>query len=411
MTVMAMSAVACGSSAATAADPGNASGVLPPYTGTLLASGRMASLAPAARQEWESYVLASRSGMAADQQRVQGELRTLGAASVRRPPNTASDFTWQSQWTAAWAASTAGRTLISTVRSYQTPSGGWGKHIDYAQGPRQPGMGYNSESDEWAYVGTIDNSATVTEMRLLALAAATDTAAAGAFDRGLSYLLQAQFPGGCWPQVFPLMGSYHDAITNNDDALVNVVRLLRDVSFGRHAFVRAGRRAQAAVAVDRASNCLVAIQVVVDGARTTWAQQHDPITGVPVIGRSYELPGLAGREGARVMDVLMEDPAPSATVAAAVHAAAAWYRRTAIPNVVYIADAGLVTSQGSGPLWPRVTEINSGRALFANRDGIPLYDYALLTDRRSGYAWYSSEPASSLNRYATWSRVHPQQLR
>jgi PelA/Pel-15E family pectate lyase len=409
--MMGVANAACGSASATAADQTETPGVLPPYQGTLLASARLSALAPAARQEWEAYLLASRSAMAADQQRIQGELRTLGSSSVRRPPNTASDFTWQSQWTAAWAASPAGRALISTVRSFQTASGGWGKHIDYAQGPRQPGMGYNSESDEWAYVGTIDNSATVTEMRLLALVAASDSAAASAFDRGLSYLLQAQFPSGCWPQVFPLMGSYHDAATHNDDAMVGVLRLLRDVSTGRHAFVVANRRTQVTTAVERANACLVSTQVMVDGVRTTWAQQHDPITGAPVIGRSYELPGLAGREGARVLDVLMEDPAPSSAVTASVHAAAAWYRRTAIPNVVYVADAGLVASQGNGPLWPRITDISSGRAVFANRDGIPLYDYALLTDRRSGYAWYSAEPASSLSRYTTWARTHPQQLR
>ena len=50
------------------------------------------------------------------------------------------------------------------------------------------------------------------------------------FLRGVDYLLAAQYPNGGWPQVFPLEGSYHDAITFNDGALVNVLSLLHDVA-------------------------------------------------------------------------------------------------------------------------------------------------------------------------------------
>jgi PelA/Pel-15E family pectate lyase len=33
------------------------------------------------------------------------------------------------------------------------------------------------------------------------------------------YLLAAQFPNGGWPQVWPLEGGYHDAVTFNDNAV------------------------------------------------------------------------------------------------------------------------------------------------------------------------------------------------
>ena len=36
--------------------------------------------------------------------------------------------------------------------------------------------------------------------------------------RGLDYTFAAQFPNGGWPQVWPLEGGYHDAITFNDGA-------------------------------------------------------------------------------------------------------------------------------------------------------------------------------------------------
>jgi hypothetical protein len=45
--------------------------------------------------------------------------------------------------------------------------------------------------------------------------------------------------------------------------------------------------------------------------------------------------------------------------------------------------------------------------MFSNRDGVKLFDWNQLTDRRQGYAWYGREPAWILNRYDRWARVHP----
>jgi hypothetical protein len=38
---------------------------------------------------------------------------------------------------------------------------------------------------------------------------------------------------------------------------------------------------------------------------------------------------------------------------------------------------------------------------------VKLYDYDRLTDRRTGYAWYSREPAAALKQYERWSGEHP----
>ena len=379
---------------------------VPDYVGTLLTPARISVLPTTQQAAWQAYVLRSRQRMGADMALVNTELARIGLSSVIRPPNTASDFAVSNTWTAAWVATAEGRATIKAVLSYQTSSGGWGKHIDYALGPRGAGVGYNSESDEWAYVGTIDNGATVNELRLLAVAAPTDTAARSSFERGAAYLLDAQFPSGCWPQVWPLMGSYHDAATNNDNAAVNVMRFLRDIDRGTFAFVAAGTRTRATAAFALATQCLLTTQIVLQSVRTTWGQQHDPLTNEPVIGRSYELPSQAGQEGARILDLLMEDATPSAAIVTAVHAAAAFYKATAIPNVRYVSGTGLVPTAGAGPLWARMTEIGTNRPIFANRDGIRLYDFDLLTDRRTGYSWYGGEPATSLKTYDTWARTH-----
>jgi len=43
----------------------------------------------------------------------------------------------------------------------------------------------------------------------------------------------------------------------------------------------------------------------------------------------------------------------------------------------------------------------------ANRDGVKLYDWNKLTDRRSGYAWYTTKPAETLAAFKSWSRANP----
>ena len=82
---------------------------------------------------------------------------------------------------------------------------------------------------------TFDNDSTYSELRYLA-----EVAAAGgetrrvdawrqAFLRGLDYVFAAQYPNGGWPQIYPLAGSYHDDITFNDDAMIHLLTLLRDI--------------------------------------------------------------------------------------------------------------------------------------------------------------------------------------
>ena len=71
-----------------------------------------------------------------------------------------------------------------------------------------------------------------------------------AFDKGVVYLLNAQYPNGGFPQVYPLQGGYHDAITFNDNAFAQVADLLATVAArqGDFAFVapELAGRAQAA---------------------------------------------------------------------------------------------------------------------------------------------------------------------
>ena len=106
----------------------------------------------------------------------------------------------------------------------------------------------------WNYVGTLDNDATNTELRFLALVSAATPGPDGeayraSFLRGIRYLLAAQFPNGGWPQVWPLEGGYHDAITFNDNAVTESAETAhrrRQRVQATTAFVPADLRRQAA---------------------------------------------------------------------------------------------------------------------------------------------------------------------
>jgi PelA/Pel-15E family pectate lyase len=375
-------------------------------TASLLGSARLARLPAAERERWTAYVRTSREWRARDQALLAGELRALGRERMTRAPYVRESFELKPWMSGAWLRGDSARRMAETILSFQTPSGGWSKHVDMRGGPRAPGQSFFSETDQWQYIATLDNNATTSQLRFLARAdsAAPDPRVRAAFLRGVGYLLAAQLPNGCWPQVWPLQGGYHDAATFNDDAIANAAALLHDVADGGFPFVPAAQRARASAAFDRAIECVLAAQVVVGGRRTIWGQQHDPLTLAPTHARSYEPASLATKESAGVMRLLMALPRPDARAVAAVHAAAAWFRANAIHGYAYDFDTGRRAEPGAGPLWARMAEIGTDRPIFSNRDGVVLYDYERLTDRRTGYGWYSEEPAAALRRYERWAR-------
>ena len=120
------------------------------------------------------------------------------------------------------------------------------------------------------------------------------------FIKGIHYLLAAQFPNGGFPQVWPLEGGYHDAITFNDNAVSESAETLSDVAEAKpgYDFVPADLRKQAAAAVDKALQCILESQIVINGKKTVWAQQEDALTLAPVSARNYEPGALAASESA-----------------------------------------------------------------------------------------------------------------
>jgi PelA/Pel-15E family pectate lyase len=211
--------------------------------------------------------------------------------------------------------------------------------------------------------------------------------------------------------VWPLQGGYHDAITYNDNAMLNVLALLRDVSKtnSEFAFVpkKYGRRA--AISLRQGTACILATQIDVAGRRTVWCQQHDMLTLQPASARNYEMPSQASSESADLMIFLMEQPDPGPELIAAINDAATWFEKTKINDLAYKFDAKqgrqLVPAPGNGPIWARDYELGTDRPIFGDRDR-SIHDNVneISKERRNGYAWYNPAPERALEQYADWKK-------
>ena len=387
----------------------------------------------AARPAWKAYLENSIRQQQADQDFLQAEMKSNKLATASEPPTSASPKGTPLGRPAGWYASDEARRIADCVVSFQTPAGGWSKHTDFAHHVRAPGELFAGNNNSrfiiandfdrpagvhWSYVGTFDNGATTTELRFLAkVISANGTNSAAwrkAFARGLDYIFAAQFPNGGWPQVWPLQGGYHDAVTFNDDAMLDVIELLRAVAGGKKdfTFVPPDLRAQSAASAQRGVDCILAAQIKVDGRRTVWCQQHDAITLQPVSARNYEMPSESSSESGSIALFLMQLPNPDSNVVAAVNAAAAWFEKTKIMDkafrVVGSESRKLVDVPGSGPIWARYYEIGTDKPIFGDRDQTIHDDVNEISrERRKGYGWFKDTGKRVLQHYAEWAKAHP----
>jgi PelA/Pel-15E family pectate lyase len=238
----------------------------------------------------------------------------------------------------AWYASEEARTIADRVVERQSPAGAWTKGIDYSR-PRER-AGAAEAVDVWSR-GTLDNNATTAEMRFLTRVIAADTSERSrpwraAFLRALDYIFAAQYPNGGFPQIYPLAGGYHDAITYNDSAMTHALEVLRDVAERRagYEFVPDASRAEAERRLRRGIECILATQITTpDGHRTVWCQQHDALTLRPCAARNFEPIAASAQESALLVEFLRTVVDRSPAVPGAIDEALAWFSRVALRGV------------------------------------------------------------------------------
>jgi PelA/Pel-15E family pectate lyase len=397
-----------------------------------LTAERVATLPEASQPAWKEYLQRSARQHKADRDFFRGEMKQHGITNSVTPPSGHAAHSMPLDNRAIWYRSDEARHIADDIVSFETPAGGWSKNLNMTSHSRAPGELFGPENGSqhlstgdfdvapaWDYVGTIDNDSTTTELRFLAKVISENGSESTAlyrasFSRGLDYLFAAQFPNGGWPQVWPLQGGYHDAITLNDDAMLNVLQLLRDVSDGQNefAFVPQEIRTRATESFNRGMDCLLALQVVVNGRRTIWCQQNDALKMKPCSARNYEMPSLASGESANILLFLMQLPQPTPEEISAVHAAAAWFEKTKLMNVAFKSNGStgrhLISVPGNGPIWARYYEIADDKPIFGDRDK-SIHDTVdeISKERRNGYSWYGNGAKRALEHYAKWSRSHP----
>jgi len=310
-----------------------------------------------------------------------------------------------------WFQSEEGRRIADNVLTWQTPHGSWPKNRDTASEP------FNGKSDDLH--GTFDNSATIGELRFLARAfrATNEPRYRQAFLKGLSHILEAQYPTGGWPQFYPLSKGYHRHITFNDNAMVRILELLREVSESSdYGFLETESRTKAKVAVTKGIDCILRTQIKQDDKLTAWCAQHDEKTLEPAWARSYEPPSISGAESVGVVRFLMSVEEPTQAIIAAIEGAVGWFRSAAIHGIRLETftdaegqdDKRVVADPDAGLLWARFYEIGNNRPIFLDRDSVVRYTFSEIgQERRTGYAYYGGWATRLLtDEYPRWREKH-----
>jgi PelA/Pel-15E family pectate lyase len=389
---------------------------------------RIGALPDGERGAWVEYLARSQAQHLADRAALAAELPP--GATPPPPPQAVgpSQYNMPLDRPSDWYGSAQARRIADAIVSFQTPAGGRSKNQDRTIA-RLPGQRFSNDAETmeqnpanfdapadrfWTFVGTLDNEATWTEMRFLAKVAAHAPGAQGdawraSIERGVRYLLNAQYPNGGWPQIWPLEGGFHDSITFNDNAVANAAMLLRDVSQGREGFdfVSNDLKSRAGEATHKAVEVILAAQVRQGDRLLGWPQQVEPMRLVPTSARNYEPRSIASGETTDILIFLMREPNPSAEVKAAVRGAAAWLEAVRVYDKSFeMTDQGrkLIEKPGAGPIWSRNYDLVTGRPIFGDKDQTIHDDVNEISiGRRNGYSWWITSPQRALDLYAVWS--------
>jgi PelA/Pel-15E family pectate lyase len=321
---------------------------------------------------------------------------------------------WLSDASTDAAKLAADRARADTMITWQMPHGGFYKNAvkvyDTAWDGKAERSGWTGA--DGVELGTIDNDATVTELLFLAdvYRRSGGTTYRDAARKALDFLLTMQYPSGGWPQVYPARTGtvYSNYVTFNDDAMARVLALLdhaaqRKAPLDGDVFT-ATQRDKLAAAIDKGVDFILKAQIVQNGVKTVWCAQHDPVTYVPRGARAFELASKSGKESVLIVTFLMTRPQTPA-IKAAVKAAIAWYRSSAVKvdNTAYVNRSSsssddtynpIVAKSGS-TMWYRFYDLDADTGFFSGRlptDNPPgmgkRYNIMEIEpERRYGYQW------------------------
>jgi PelA/Pel-15E family pectate lyase len=314
-----------------------------------------------------------------------------------------------------WYGSEESKAVAENVLLYQRNSGGWPKNIPMHK-PLSEAEKANLVRKKDTLDAIFDNDATTTEMRFLARMYNATSAEIykSAFMKGLDFILKAQYDNGGWPMFYPLRKGYYTHITFNDNGIVNIMELLKDIIDNKPKYKFAGTEdvmPGVKKAFDKGIDCILKTQIIVKGKRTIWCAQHDEKTLLPARARSYELPSFSGGESTGIIKLLMELPNPSPAVIISVQSAMNWLdahriknsRVESFTNKDGLKDRRIIADPNAGDMWARFYDLSTEKPFFCDRDGIKKKTLAEIGyERRTGYNWYTTAPQEVFDLYPAW---------
>ena len=317
-----------------------------------------------------------------------------------------------------WFASAEATSIAENVLLYQRNIGGWPKNIQMqkplSENEKQKLVKLKSNPIEC----TTDNGATCQEMLFLSkiYKKNPDEKYKIAFLKGIDYLLAAQYENGGWPQFYPLMKGYYTHITYNDDAMVNVLNLFKEIKNKSNYYSITPNLEvvnKIEIAFNKGIECILKTQYNQNGQLTSWCAQYDEFSLVPAKARAYELASLSGKESVKITLLLMSIENPTKEIVAAVEGAVRWFEKTKISGIklesVLTEDGKsnrvVVESPDAETLWARFMELDTNIPFFCDRDGIKKATISEIGfERRNGYAWYTNEPKEVLKKFPNWKK-------
>lgn len=320
---------------------------------------------------------------------------------------------------------TAQDLVADNMLMFQRNYGGWSKHFE------EKAVNYNREysvvekatinDDIGRNDATIDNDATSKEIWYLAKAYKqfNNKKYLAAVENGIRYLLKAQYKNGGWPQFYPDFSLYRSEITYNDNAMINVLKVLQDVVLKQNNLevVDASLTAPSVEAIKKGIDCILKTQVKVNGKLTVWCAQYDAKYMQPAKARAFELISLSGSESVGIVEFLMVQSNPSVAIKQAVIAAIEWFNKSKIVGYNFIAVPDPSTPKGkdkvfvedrNSTIWARFYDIDTNEPFFSGRDSQPKKTVKEIEyERRVGYAWYGTWPAQLIDKkYPKWLAVN-----
>lgn len=266
---------------------------------------------------------------------------------------------------------------------------------------------------------TLDNNATTREINSLiqAFNATKNRDYLIAVEKGIDYLLAAQYDNGGFPQYYPNKSLYRAEITYNDNAMINALIVLDNIAKAKKGFeeVAPHYKTKAQKAVSKGISCILKTQIIQNGQPSIWAAQYNEKSLTPAQARKFEPASLSTSESVAIVRFLMAQDA-TAEIQNAVTHAIVWFQQNdiegyrfdrALNNKTGAYERKLITDNQS-VIWARFYDLKDNRPLFGDRDNSVKYNFEELSEeRKNGYAWFGNWPEKLIQKdYPKWKKQH-----